>query len=192
MVQGAALRFPPQRLWTWAGLRPCSDGVEECVLVPGQATWEGAETMDARFALRVAMLGLLGFSGDLAGLPEAMRAALAEQVALYKTWRERLDSARYHLLTPACPRTDRTGWAGIQLELGDGRHVVFAYRLRDAAAAKSLVLRALDPARRYRLMDLDDGVAHEVEGARLTTDGWRFQADRPCAARLLAVEALPG
>ncbi len=156
--QGALLRLPPGGIIKWAVLRSVGRTMPTytksladspvTVAAPGGALWEPSETVDLDFAAAVALPGMFGLSGDLAGLPEEALERLAAHVAFYKRWRSAIRQSFAHLLTPPCAKEDRRGWAAVQLEhLGTGDHLVFVYRLDDGNSTKTFRLRNLDAQR---------------------------------------------
>ena len=123
------------------------------VAAPGGALWEPSETVDLDFAAAVALPGMFGLSGDLAGLPDEALERLAEHVAFFKRWRTVIRESVAHLLTPPCPKEDRRGWAAVQLEHPpSGDHLLFAYRLDDGSSTKTFRLRNLDPSADYQVV----------------------------------------
>ena len=142
--QGALLRLPPGGIIKWAVLRSVGRTMPTytksladspvTVAAPGGALWEPSETVDLDFAAAVALPGMFGLGGDLAGLPEEAMERLAGHVAFFKQWRTTIRQSFAHLLTPPCAKEDRRGWAAVQLEhLGTGDHLVFVYRLDDGS-----------------------------------------------------------
>ncbi|HUW83810.1 MAG TPA: glycoside hydrolase family 36 protein [Phycisphaerae bacterium] len=181
--QGAWLRLPPGRLARWTVLRsagkdllPQRKGVAapEAILSPGWTGWELAEVVDLDFALLAAMPGMMGLSGDLAGLGEASRTRIAEGIAFFKHWRRFIAGAVAHLLTPPEPLTSREGWIGVQLQTpGDDTSLVFLYRLGSAGAPPQLRLYALQPEATYAVTRGFDARATgaPLRGQALMTEG---------------------
>lgn len=182
--QGSWLRLLPGRIMRWAVLRSPGAvvpryGFREAdspatVLVPGGAVWEPTASVDLDFALLAAMPGMLGFSGDLAGLPEAVAARLREHVVFFKRWRRFIAGAVGHLLTPPEPLASREGWVAFQLqEPCTTTSLLFVYRLGTAAPQTVVRLRGLLPGRRYGVRRALDAAARAVTltGAELMRDG---------------------
>jgi alpha-galactosidase len=162
ITQGAWLRLPPGRLTRWTVVRAVAQAVPEyrrtvadsppLVLVPGGAVWSPVESTGLDLALLAAAPGMLGFSGDLAGLPPEYRAQMAATVARFKQWRQLITRAVGHLLTSPLPLEAREGWVGFQLQdLAGDRSLVFVYRLGAAGSLSALPLRGLVPAQAYTL-----------------------------------------
>jgi len=183
--EGSLLRLPPGRLLRWAVLRSggriAPDLVkrtgesEERLLAPGGATWEIAESADADFIVGAALPGALGFSGDLAGLPEPARERLRWHVRFFKQWRPFLLASEAHLLTPIRPIGDRAGWTAIQLQApGSEANLVFVYDLpNDGDDRRRFPLRGLQPDRLYAVRQAGpDGESEtRVPGAALAQEG---------------------
>ena len=167
ITQGAWLRVPPGRLARWAVLRAAGrslprygqplDRAPERVLAPGSGGWEDAFVADVDFICRASLPGMFGFSGDLAGLPDEVRARLRHHAGFYKQWRRFLSASVGHLLTPVRKMSDREGWVAFQLQAADGSgtSLVMAYRLDDGAARRSFPLRELDAGHRYAVSSDD-------------------------------------
>jgi len=160
ITQGAWLRLPPGRIGRWAVIRCVERAVCDytrtvndsapVILVPGGGTWNQAESVGLDFALLAAMPGMMGVSGDFAGLPPGQRARVAEAIAFFKEWRRFVTGAVGHLLTPPLPFECREGWIAFQLQsLEGGTSLVFVYRLGNAGVPPVLRLQGLEGARRY-------------------------------------------
>ncbi len=185
--QGAWLRLPPGRLIRWTVVRPIGQTVPrygksladspDAILTPSGWGWEPAETTDLTFALLAALPGMLGFSGDLAGLTPEHRARMAEAVNFYKTWRGFLTGAMAHLLTPPEPLAHREGWMGVQLQAPDNdTSLVFVYRLGNSGAPPPMRPRGLDAAARYNVQRGLGAAAETTErsGAELLHEGLKI------------------
>jgi alpha-galactosidase len=158
ITQGAWLRLPPGRISRWTVIRPAglnvphyaAGGAEvpQTLLTPCGPLWDPAETVDLNFSLIAAMPGMMGLSGDLAGLTTQHRARIAGAVAFHKTWRRSIAASVGHLLTPPEPLTRREGWIGFQLQKDDDS-IVCVYRLGNAGAPPPMRLQSLDPDASY-------------------------------------------
>ncbi len=158
--QGALLRLPPGPLIKWAVIRSLGQTIPRytkalsdspvSIATPCGAVWEPAETAELDFAVAAALPGVFGLSGDLASLPADARARLSEHVAFWKRWRQTIRRTEAHLLTPPALKSNREGWAAVQLSDRDsGTVFLFVYRLNDGSAAKRFTLRELDPTATY-------------------------------------------
>lgn len=182
--QGALLRLPPGKLAAWIVLRSVGkeipqygcllDQTPDSVVTPCGATWREAVTVDVDFAARVALPGMLGLSGDIAGLPQGVRERLRSHIAFYKKWRHLIANSVGYLLTPVHRKAERTGWAALQLqESRDGASLVFAYRLDDGTRRRWFPLRGLSDDCQYLVSsdDVTDGQTMTLSGRQLMTDG---------------------
>ena len=182
--EGALLRLPPGRLCRWAVMRSVGRAIPQyglpleaapaSVVAPMGATWERSAVASVDFCARVAMPGMLGFSGDIAGLSEKARGRLRTHIAFFKEWREFIAGSVAHLLTPPCPKEERGGWAALQLRKpGEGTSLLFVYRLDDATDRRRFCPQALVPGRAYTVSDVDQPPERSFRrsGAELMRDG---------------------
>ena len=193
ITQGSWLRLPPGRIGRWAAIRSVERAVCDyaktvqdsapLVLVPVPmsyfANYNPVESVGLDYALLAAMPGMMGVSGDMAGLTAAQRARVAEAIAFFKTWRRFITGSVGHLLTPPALIECREGWIAFQLQKpGAGESLIFVYRLGYTGAPPLLRPMGLNPARRYHLRwgfgatARDGGVA---DGAALERDGLSLQ-----------------
>ena len=137
--------------------------------------------MDLDFAMLGAMSGMLGFSGDLAGMPATVRKRIAEHVVFFKRWRRFLAKSVAHLLSPPELMTVRDGWVVFQFQdTASTDSIVFAYRLGlTGQADPAWCLRGLVPGARYRVKHGIDarGKGRIMKGRELMQDG--IQAGLP-------------
>ncbi|NQU12102.1 alpha-galactosidase [bacterium] len=184
ITQGALLRLPPGQITRWLVLRDAGKIVPEYlktvaasrdeVIAPRGANWTSAETVDLDFAVLAAMPGILGLSGDLAGLPAAAQERLTWWVTFHKTWRGRIARAAAHLLTRPRSLGERTGWIALQLEdREEGASLLFVYNLGYAGAGQCLPLQGLSPDTTYtvRRVSPDGSETSELTGAELGQPG---------------------
>jgi len=162
IYQQAILRLLPGRLGKWVVLRsagcsipqygiPINDSPARFVTPAGcGAIWEKSETVDVDFAVRAALCGMPGFSGDISSLPNETKLRLNYHVQFYKKWREFIAGAVAFLLTPVEPKTDHTGWIAIQLKNPQKKEsLVFVYRLEDPSSRNTFNLRELESKTKY-------------------------------------------
>ena len=200
IYQGALLRLPPGRIGKWAALRNVGSAVPvygapladtpPAVVVPGGAIWTPSSTCDIDFAARVALCGMFGLSGDLAGLTPEMKQRLRHHAQFYKQWREFIAGAVGRLLTPPAPRGDCAGWAAIQLQRPDQpASLLFVYRLDDINATRAFRLQGLDARRTYVVHD-DDGsaVCEPASGAHLMRAGLAVSLPAKYSAAVLVIQ----
>ena len=196
IYQGALLRLPPGRLGRWIVLRAVGKTIPhygrplaqtpETLVTPGGATWAESVTVGVDFAARAALPGMLGLSGDIAGLPEETRQRLRHHIAFYKEWRAFIVGSVAHLLTPARRKEERGGWAAIQLQKpGETTSLLFVYRLDDGAPKKWFPLCGLQAEQIYEVVndDLADEPARSFSGRELMDSGLPVElAERNSAA----------
>jgi alpha-galactosidase len=198
--QGALLRLPPGRLIKWLVLRSVGRSMPTytksladspvTLAAPGGALWDPSETVDLDFAAAVALPGMFGLSGDLAGLPDEAAARLAEHVVFYQRWRNMIRTSVAHLLTPPADKTDRHGWAGVQLEhCQTGNHLVFFYRLDDGRTVHDFRLCNVNPNARYRVTPHipAGGPVRNCTGIQLLEDGLRVELPQRYRAAVYTV-----
>jgi len=206
--QGAWLRLPPGRLTRWAVLRSPGPVVPRygmrtadsppTVLVPGGALWEPCGSEDLDFAILSAMPGILGFSGDLAGMPDVVRERLAEFVRFYKRHRRFLAGAVAHLLSPPQSLGMREGWIGFQLQdSASTDSLIFVYRLGAAGSPLPWKLRDLVSNGIYEVVVGLGGTKHRIMGRELMEQGLTVtvsgtSGDRTNAATVVTVRHLKG
>jgi alpha-galactosidase len=188
ITQGSWLRLPPGRIGRWPVIRSVERAVCDygrtmqdsapLVLVP-TSTWSMAESTSLDYALLAGMPGMMGISGDMAGLTAAQRARVAEAIAFFKTWRRFITGAVGYLLTPPEPIDHREEWIAFQLRNPDAEEsLVFVYRLGMAGVPPILRPQGLKPGRRYALRWGFGATARDgevVTGADLERDGLRLQ-----------------
>ncbi len=201
--QGAFLRLPPGRLTRWAVLRSAGQVLPKygktvadspaILLTPRGAVWEPAETVELDFAILAALPGMLGFSGDLAGLCEEASGRIARWVRFFKRHRRFLTGAVAHLLTPPESLAAREGWVGFQLQdAASTDSMFFVYRLGVAGAVSPWVLKGLAPRGVYSVVAGLGGPARRLSGRELMAQGLTIAVpgggfDRTNAAALVTV-----
>lgn len=188
IYQQALLRLLPGRITKWIVLRaigasipqyslPLADAPNRYVTPAGcGATWEQSETVDIDFAARVALPGIFGFSGDIAGLPKEAKDRLFYHTEFYKKWREFITGSVAHLLTPVKLKHDHSGWAAIQLSNPQRKEsLLCVYRLDDASEEKTFCLYGLEPETRYSITaeHKSSTKAGHLTGLQLMSDGLR-------------------
>jgi alpha-galactosidase len=186
IYQQALLRLPPGRLMKWIALRsvgqripqyglPLDEAPVSLVTPAGSgATWEQSETTTVDFAARVALPGIPGLSGDIAGLPPEAKERLCHHIGFYKKWRTFIVVSVAHLLTPCRPKEDHSGWVAIQLQHPRKRqNLLFVYRLDDACEERVFRLRGLDPDCQYAVSDENhpEKNPESLTGSRLMNEG---------------------
>ncbi len=200
IYQGALLRLPPGRIGKWAALRTVGNTVPvygvplpdtpPAIVVPGGAVWTPSLTCDIDFAVRVALCGMFGLSGDLAGLTADMKRRLRHHAQFYKQWREFIAGSVAHLLTPPALRGDSAGWVAIQLQRPDQPvSLLFVYRLDDINTTRAFCLQGLDAAQTYSVIDDGGNAACDPSpGARLMRAGLAVSLQAKYSAAVLVIQ----
>ena len=184
ILQGTYLRMLPGRLINWTVVAPSgaavSAGLRDSryeVITPVGATWERFDNIHIDPVMVYAMMGMMGFSGDLAGLSPDILERMAKHVELYKSHREMICRSVVHLLTPVRPMQDMSGWAGFQFHDADSAaSLVFVYHYRgDGETTRHFRLKSLEPGMVYCIerIDAEDGLKTEQEGDILMAQGLR-------------------
>ena len=141
---------------------------------------------DPDFVAAVALLGVPGFGGNLAELPDSVRARVKAAIALYKQHRNFVRDSVAHLLTPLPEGRRPPAWTAIQFKHVERMEaLLFVFRL-DAVGMRRLRLCALNPDARYRLREVTGAVAEKSErsGLELMQDGFAVRISRPLAGQI--------
>ena len=160
--QGLFARTIPGRTLNWAVTRPAPERRtkvydHELVLGCTSASWDEGALFDVDFIMSSALLGVPGFSGDLAGLAPEILDRYAEYIAFYKENREFfVNSLVYQLNFNYIPEDDCGNILAFQMQGGGSSDsLVFAYSSgfsrRDRRRFK---LHALIPDKTYRVTRL--------------------------------------
>lgn len=191
-------RLSPRKTSKWAVVYPTGSGwtpydndaldTGDLVLCPATAVADKVSSYHLDFALRAAMTGVMGISGNIAGLDEEMRGRLAEYLAFYKSNRKFIQNSIAIPLTPTEPLDNRNGISVIQLSARDfKRSMVFIYNI-DSASDK-VVVRPLstDASVPHIIKCADDSKITICEGSENILDG--FEVECPQGhARIVFIE----
>jgi len=149
--QGVFRRFLPGRVLNWIVMRPAPErftAVSDArqVLACAAATWDEAALFDLKYALLSGLLGVPGFSGDLAAFPPETLKTIAEFVCFYRENRAFfVDSHVFSLTPPSSGVADYENYLAFQMQGNDvSDSLLFVF-------TNSASRRAL---RRFRLLDL--------------------------------------
>ena len=200
IFQGAMLRLPPGRIIKWIALRSVGKSIASygvpielaptALVAPGGATWDGAVSTDVDFAARVCTFGVPGLSGDIASLPAEARGRLGHHVRFFKTWRTFIAKSFCHLLTPPRAKTDRSGWAAMQLQHACRKeNLLFVYRLEDFSGRKTFRPVCLFPDVEYVVDNIDSSGANPSisTGAELMSVGIEVELSKPRSAAVIII-----
>ena len=145
-------------------------------------------TLDAQVVIN--MMGHLGLSGPIASWDAQTRAIAKERIAQYKRIRPLIGIADvFHLTAPQLGAMQ----AARYIDPGTSRAALFAYQCGDPALAHTMLLRGLDPAKRYRVT-MPVGPKGMVTqpgsgpGRELVTTGLAITFPGPGAAALVEID----
>jgi alpha-galactosidase len=194
------LRYPPGYVSRWLCLRPAGTSVEECdapfgeagkrVIVAGAWGWERAEVADIDQAFAMAFPGVLGLSGDIAGLAEGHQEELARWIGWYKEWRGMIRRSAAHLLTAPGLVTERRGHSALQLVDAEARRSLLFLYWHDLIGGKAVLRpRGLAADRLYTVRTLDGKeTAPAASGRELEARGITLAMTNGQSARVVALE----
>ena len=179
--QGAMMRTLPGRILNWIVMRPAPERRTKVakfiqVLACNAGTWDEAGLYDLDYVMTSGLLGIPGFSGELAELPDEVKAKAAEYIEFYKKNRKFIADSHVYLLTPPEDKiVDYEKYAAFQMQHGDCRDsLVFVFS--NGASRRGLRnfrLNNLDENANYRIRKLFSEDAEEtvVSGRELMTFG---------------------
>jgi alpha-galactosidase len=199
IYQGAILRGLPGRMTRWAVLRSSGSQIPKygtpiqqapiAVLTPTAATWEFSITTDIDFAVRASMMGMLGFSGDLAGLSGQDLSRLQSHVQYYKKWRQFIAASKAFMLTSPRLQKDNQGWVVIQLQnKGRTTSLVFVFRLDEVSNRIQVRPQSLEPDRNYSVVEPDqENQPFRLNGRQLMDVGFPVVINQRNGACILEI-----
>ena len=145
------------------------------VVTPLAATWGSYESSSVDYVMATAALGMLGLSGDLAGLSAEDQRRIAWHIDFYKQYREDILTASGHLLTPIRPITQRDGWIAFQLcARRRNLSLIYVFRLtNDGQSVTRLKLFEVERDAEYTISRInpDDVVSVVARGEELGGQG---------------------
>lgn len=182
IYEASILRLLPGRLTKWAVMRSAGNSlpvygkaVEDStdnVLTPKGATWESAESADIDFIVFSGMCGVLGLSGDLAGLSEKSIRRIEKLLAFYKKFRRHIYDCTAYLLTPMTLQGQAMRWQVVQMHCENQCEILFAYRLADMLDQYNVKPSELSESEQYRVEYWDkEGIYQEISGRELMDIG---------------------
>ena len=162
--QGAFMRTLPGRTLNWLVMRsaperrtPIHDGDQ--VLACTGGTWDEAALFDPEYLLVSGLLGVPGFSGDLAELSPEIKNRIKTCISYYKENRRFFIDSHVFLLTePDLAVSDSEKYFVFQMQgddTTDSLLFVFSNSM-SRRAVRNFRLKNLDPAREYRIEKLFD------------------------------------
>ena len=157
--QGVFRRFLPGRVLNWIVMRPAPERLTavsdaEQVLACAAATWDEAALFDLKYALLSGLLGVPGFSGDLAAFPPETLKTIAEYVRFYRDNRAFFANSHVFSLTPPSSGVaDYENYLAFQMQADDSSDSLL-FVFTNSASRRAL--------RQFRLRDLEPGAAYAV------------------------------
>ena len=181
ILQGYFMRNLPGRTLNWAVIRPAQERLTPYtpglkVMACAGASWDSAILCNLDFVLISSMLGILSFSGDIAGLDSEARKMMAEAAEYYKNNREFFRKSCVHLLTPPSSTvTDYENIAVLQMQScakSDSLVFVFSYG-SSRIAMRKFRMKDLEPDAEYTVKKLfsADSCEYNVSGRELMEYG---------------------
>ena len=147
---------------------------------------------DMPFYFRSRMPGILGLSLRGEEFGDDDTEAMAREIALYKSVRDRLTDATLLALTPQAGTAGNDGWDALEvLSASRGDAVVFAFATGTATDRITLRLQGLDPEAIYRVAVPGGRVLGTPTGLELMLDGIGVYRRSPSAANVLILTRLP-
>ena len=166
--QGAFMRTLPGRCLNWIVTRPAPErrtpvSSDLQVLASTAASWDESGLFSVDYVMLSGLLGVPGFSGDLAGHSAEVRKKMAAYISFYKENREFFVSSHVYLLTPFVPLKEYENYAVFQMQgKGTDESLVFVFSNgMSRRAVRQFKLYNLDPERLYRvekLFSADDSI----------------------------------
>ena len=160
--QGTFLRFLPGRVLNWIVMQPAPERrtpVFKCdqVLACAAATWDEAALFDLNYVMISGLLGIPGFSGELADFEPEIRQKIAAYVRYYKDNRRFFADSHVFLLTPPDDGvTDYENYLAFQMQADDcPDSLLFVFSNSfSRRSVRNFRLKDLDPAAEYRIVKL--------------------------------------
>ena len=181
--QGAFMRTLPGRVLNWATMRKAPERRTEIarfkqVLASAAATWDIAGIYDVDYVMTSALLGIPGFSGDLAELGDDIQERIAEYVDFYKKHRDFISNAHCYLLTPPSDKvTDYEKYYAFQMQKHDSADsLIYVFSNPSSRRGlRSFRLNGLNADKKYSVRRLfaENDEAAEVSGSELMAYGIR-------------------
>ena len=166
-----AVIYPTGNQFTPYGNDPLDTG--DLVLCPQVATGSLVSSHHLDFVMRAAMTGVMGISGNIAGLSSALKRKLGEHIEFYKKHRELIQNSVGITLTPVEPLEKRDGVAAIQLsDVGFSRGMVFVYNIKSSETGLVVKPLGLDPSKTFTVCGADGPpVSPPMTGVDLSRTG---------------------
>lgn len=202
IFEGTLLRLLPGHIAKWAVLRSAGNCVPaygtaledspETILVPCGATWEVSQSTNIDFAVFAAMSGVMGFSGDLAGLSAASIARLIALVDFYKQHRHAIYNSAAELLPPLADTSEQHLWQAVQMMTPESSEsILFAYRLNTAVDKYTAKPLHLDKLQYYRVAYWDGReIIRSLSGEQLMNRGFIIEISQRFGATAVVIQRI--
>lgn len=203
IYQNSILRLPPGFLIKWPVLRSIGKSIpqygipikhaKETIVTPMGATWEMSETINIDFAFKVCLSGMIGLSGDIAGLSMESIEGIKQYIEFYKTWRKSILRSKVYFLIPPRNIKDNNGWAAYQLQdIEDGNSLMYVYRLDDSVQRQYFRLYGLECDSSYKVstQNMKKPQTTVITGRELMRKGIELELSTRFSAEIIVVEAM--
>ena len=123
--QGAALRYLSSRILNWIVMQPITEqrltpvSGNDLVLAAAAATWDECASFNLNYVMLSSMIGIPGFSGDLAAFSPEMLEKIAKYVKFYKENRKLFETSVAYTLTAPGPIIDFEKFIAWQIQSRD-------------------------------------------------------------------------
>ena len=159
--QGAFMRTLPGRCLNWIVTRPAPERRTPVtgdlqVMACSAASWDEAGLFSVDYVMLSGLLGVPGFSGDLAGQAQEVKSKMAEYIRFYKENRGFFVNSHVYLLTPFVPLKEYENYCVFQMQ-GEGtdESLVFVFSNgMSRRAVRQFKLCALDAEKSYSVEQL--------------------------------------
>ena len=168
--QGTFMRTLPGRTLNWIVMRPAPERRTKIsdvtqVFACAAATWDEAALFDLDYVMISGLLGIPGFSGELAEFEPEIKQRISSFVDFYKENRKFFSDSHVFMLTaPDSSVTDYEKYLVFQMQ-GDQTTDSLLFVFSDGAsrrAVRNFRLQDLDPAKNYRVKKLFAADAEEL------------------------------
>ena len=157
--QGAFMRTMPGRCLNWIVTRPAPERRTPVtgdlqVMASCAASWDEAGLFSVNYVMLSGLLGLPGFSGDLAGHSCEVKEKMAEYIRFYKENREFFVNSHIYLLTPFVPLKEYENYIVFQMQ-GENTDTSLVFVFSNAMSRRAV--------RQFKLCNLDAEKLYRTE-----------------------------
>ena len=203
IFEGSILRLMPGHLSKWAVMRQAGKVVPvygkqledspETILTPCGPTWEVSQSAHLDFILFSAMPGVMGISGDIAGLSDSAKVRIRELVDFYKKHRIQLYRSTAEILTQRQESDGNCCWQIVQMmPCEKDEAILFAYRLNDSREKYTINPLNLEDSQLYRIEYWDGkNIAEVIDGKALMDQGIMIEISERYNATAVVIRKQP-